>query len=426
MKTVIYTMNANNPDYAAYCLPTIERYAKKTNSDLIIMDESNMLSEYPNNHFLLYECYKHFDNSEYDRMLFLDVDILINPDAPNVFEEFPEGLWLRQGWEWDKVSDYAKQAFNDDVSDYSDRYYSCGFAVAGREEVSKLVSLFGTKPWVIGPWGGNQGQFNYFLSQTDININVLPIRWHFTRYWATIPSTHKFGDDPKAALRQAGCERLDEIYVIHYAGGDKVRQLTEDMIFEKWSPDKMHTKILILRDQWLRSSSGYLEREWLQSLYLPQLSGRILYIGINYYTSTYHTLVDDTATFDTLDICPERSKHGHSSHQHYNTDLVDFQPDFQYDHVSMHGCHGCVGHQINNDQIVRDIEKASSLVKVGGTFQFGPTCSRIENLNEHFWKEMVTTNTTFAKYTSLFSEAVEWTSEKNDYNYIWWGQKNQE
>jgi hypothetical protein len=231
-------MCAGTPDYAPYCLPTIEHYAKKTNSDLVVMDNSNMLAEYPNNHFLLYECYKHFVNSDYDRMLFLDVDILINPDAPNVFEEFPEGMWLRYGWNWQTVANYARMAFNEDVSRYSDRYYSCGFAVVGKPEAQKLVNLFGTKPWVIGPWGGNQGQFNYFLSQTDIDVNVLPIRWHFTRNWSIKGNdAWKFGGDPKAALRQADCEKLDEIYVIHYAGGHKVQQLTEDMIYEKWNPE---------------------------------------------------------------------------------------------------------------------------------------------------------------------------------------------
>tara|TARA_R110001583_G_scaffold41583_2_gene132154 strand:- start:2396 stop:3115 length:720 start_codon:yes stop_codon:yes gene_type:complete len=235
MKTAIYTMCDGPPDYAEYCLPTIEHYAKKTGSDLIVMDNTSLLDEYPNNHFLLYECYKHFVNSDYDRMLFMDVDILINPEAPNVFEVFPEGMWLRQGWDWEKVANYAKSAFGEDVSSYAKRYYSCGFAVVGKPEAKKLVELFGTKPWVIGPWGGNQGQFNYFLSQTDIKVNVLPYKWHFTRNWATHHDAWKFGGDSKAALRLCGCESLDEVFVIHYAGGEKVKQLTEDMLFEKWN-----------------------------------------------------------------------------------------------------------------------------------------------------------------------------------------------
>ena len=130
--------------------------------------------------------------------------------------------------------------------------------------------------------------------------------------------------------------------------------------------------------------------------------------------------------FDTLDICPERSKHGHSSHQHYNMDLIDFQPTYQYKHVSMHGCHGHIGHYINNERIAKDIEKASSLVKAGGTFQFGPTCSKIGNLDEHFWEQTIATNPIFAEYQPLFSAPVGWDVQNIDKNYIWWGKKNEE
>ena len=234
MKTAMYTMCDGPPDYAEYCMPSIENYAKKTNSDLIVMDNSNLLPEYPNNHFLLYECYKDFVNSDYDRMLFLDVDILINPDTPNVFEEFPEGMWMRQGWEWDKIVHYAWHAFGEDVRNYADRYYSCGFAIVGKPEATKLVEQFGTKPWVIGPWGGNQGQFNYYLSQTDIDVNILNYRWHFTRNWAYPSDAWKFGGDCKEALRQSNCETLDDVYILHYAGGEKVEQLKQDMLYDKW------------------------------------------------------------------------------------------------------------------------------------------------------------------------------------------------
>ena len=233
MANVMYVICDGNPDYAGYCLPSLDKYAKRIDADLIIIDGSYMQPQYPNNHFLIYECYKHFVKSNYERMLFSDLDILINPATPSVFDTFTSGMWLRQGWDWKIVSDYAMKAFGEDVSGYADRYYSCGFAVVGQKEAQKLVDLFDTKPWVIGPWGGNQGQFNYFLSQTDIIINVLPIKWHFSRSWDTQDGIAKFGGEHEA-LKLAGCGSLRDIYVLHYAGGGKADSLEKDGIYKDW------------------------------------------------------------------------------------------------------------------------------------------------------------------------------------------------
>lgn len=236
MKTIMYVICDGNPDYTDHCLPSLRKYAHRIGCDFLLMSNAVVrnLPTYPNNHFLIYECYKHFVKSDYDRMLFCDLDIIINPITPSVFEEFSDGMWMRHGWDWKIVSDYVMEAFGKDVSAHAKRYHSCGFAIVGQEEANKLVDLFGSVPWVIGPWGGNQGQFNYFLSQTDIEVNVLPIRWHFSRSWDTQEGVAKFGG-VHAALKQAGVDELRDIYVLHYAGGAKVGWLEQDGIFRGWS-----------------------------------------------------------------------------------------------------------------------------------------------------------------------------------------------
>jgi len=162
-----------------------------------------------------------------------------------------------------------------------------------------------------------------------------------------------------------------------------------------------------------------LDRHWLTSEYLPSLDGRILYIGINDYTNHYHSLVKEGSVFETLDSCPIRSGFGNTSFIHYNVSVQVFDPKYLYDHVSMHGCHGYKGHNINNSNILKDIVKLDSLVGVGGTLQFGPGVNlNLENYTKSFWDDFVN-GPPFIKYDILCNKII-------GMNYIWWGQKIEE
>tara|TARA_R110002051_G_C8631395_1_gene484797 strand:- start:212 stop:928 length:717 start_codon:yes stop_codon:yes gene_type:complete len=230
MKTVIYTIVAGNAqEYAQYCIPSIAAYAKKIGSDFVILTEEDKDPAYPTNHFIIYEAFKQFENSDYDQMAFMDADIIINPSTPSIFEEFKEGFWVRQGWDWAKVAGYIHQYFGIPKRMFP-RYFSSGIVVSTKKEI-KEVNQYLHAPWHIGPWGGDQGQLNYALTECSFNVNILPYRWHFTRGWARESDAWKFGGDLMGAVREAGCERLEEIYCMHYAGGEKVQQILNDREF---------------------------------------------------------------------------------------------------------------------------------------------------------------------------------------------------
>jgi len=74
--------------------PLIQKYCEKTNSDLIILTEPK-INKIKNNspfnndkyNYLRFEKNQIYDLFEtYDKILRLDVDIVINPNAPNYFE----------------------------------------------------------------------------------------------------------------------------------------------------------------------------------------------------------------------------------------------------------------------------------------------------------------------------------------------------
>jgi len=70
----------------------MKMYADKVNADLVVIDSPKInFSSAKNFRNILFEKYQVYDLLEkYDRVLFLDTDILITPNAPNVFDHVPE------------------------------------------------------------------------------------------------------------------------------------------------------------------------------------------------------------------------------------------------------------------------------------------------------------------------------------------------
>ena len=160
------------------------------------------------------------------------------------------------------------------------------------------------------------------------------------------------------------------------------------------------------------------DRDWLTKNYFPNLEGRILYIGINDYTVSYPSFVKAGSIYESLDSSVERSKSGYSSDIHHIKNLQDHFPKHLYDHVSMHGCHGYTGYNINNFNIKEDVHKLHQLLKVGGTLQFGPGCGYLPQYTLQFWTNFTNVDP-FTKYETLDRGLV-------GMNYVWWGMKNEE
>lgn len=70
------------------CLPTIRRYAAKVGADFRIHDKAD--PAFDNTSFFMQKLGQWNALNEYDRLLCLDADIMIVPDAPDVFETFNE------------------------------------------------------------------------------------------------------------------------------------------------------------------------------------------------------------------------------------------------------------------------------------------------------------------------------------------------
>ena len=166
-------------------------------------------------------------------------------------------------------------------------------------------------------------------------------------------------------------------------------------------------------------------RDWLIYQALPKMQGGILFVGVNDYTKYYQYIVPNPATFETIDICPERGKAGGSDSKHHVGDLKSLDPRHHcYDHIILFGLHGFKGHNISNESVFDDLQHAHNLLNYYGTLTWAPSPQITVNLNEH-------KNLPYTEFATIVIDDMktqlnyETIGRMDNYdNIIWMGTKN--
>ena len=97
MKYVVAVTAVESESILNLTKPFIERYCEKTNSDLFIIDKPVYSITNVGYNYLKFEknqVYNLFD--VYDKVLRLDVDIVVNPNCPNYFDLDKSFLYVSQ------------------------------------------------------------------------------------------------------------------------------------------------------------------------------------------------------------------------------------------------------------------------------------------------------------------------------------------
>lgn len=201
---------------AKITLPFIKKYAEKINSDFLNIDEFK--SEYITqkwNKFYIHELL-----NKYKRILYLDVDLIIREDCPNIFDIVPEnklgmfneGRYVPRFEFLDQASEY----YGEPLKKWNGKFYNSGVMVISR----KHKQLF-KMPKGIDFVETDQPYIN--LRILNDKIDMFDLDYKFNRM--DILDKH------------CGISRLDS-YIVHYAGAP------EEQIFnvllgdiEQWEKD---------------------------------------------------------------------------------------------------------------------------------------------------------------------------------------------
>lgn len=199
-----------------FTLKSIKNYAKKINADFLNITESDpdfITQKW--NKFKIYELL-----NEYKRIIYLDIDLIVRDDCPNLFEIVPEnclGMFDegRYAPRFDFLMD-ASSYYNKPLKEWNGKFYNSGVMV-----ISRIHKQMFHIPKGIDVIQTDQPYINLKINNDE--IKMFDLHYDFNR----MSILDKF----------TGISRLNS-YIVHYAGAPR------DLVFnvlsgdiEKWKQD---------------------------------------------------------------------------------------------------------------------------------------------------------------------------------------------
>jgi lipopolysaccharide biosynthesis glycosyltransferase len=192
MKNIIYIVNINEPAYSQYCIKSWQAWAKKNNSEVVVLTEP--FSEIEPHWYKVF-AYKLLESSdiEYDRVLVVDNDTVVHPDTPNFFEEVPEDKIgvvfddVNYDWTIRSTDAYRKHVFTDYEHFDTFEYFNSGFLVLSKQhrDVYERVIEFVFKNyeqlnWVQSNYGVGRDQtpLNFMLRAFSSGLEYMSKRYN--------------------------------------------------------------------------------------------------------------------------------------------------------------------------------------------------------------------------------------------------------
>tara|TARA_R100000479_G_scaffold70032_2_gene33639 strand:+ start:482 stop:1216 length:735 start_codon:yes stop_codon:yes gene_type:complete len=169
-------------------------WCDKNNVEFVLLDESIDDDMFPNyQRYYLFDLLENSDK-DFDRVLTIDADTIIHPNAPNIFEETDENKlyfvhdtgsydWMLRGMEW-----YSKELFDGLWFDYLE-YGNSGFQLLSKKHIDfykKMQELWSENKDVIIDLsqkyglGKEQALWNLMIRKHNIEYELLPYKWNMT------------------------------------------------------------------------------------------------------------------------------------------------------------------------------------------------------------------------------------------------------
>ena len=173
---------------AELTVPRMQRYAERVDADFIIMGKSD-ISDRLSPYYEKTQIYSYLD--QYEQVLFIDTDILITPDAPDLFEICPKDMVsavsvdaVYKAVEEEKL--LLKELLG--VIDWQLPYFNSGVVMFTRQHKQLLNTTDGLiERWIQGKEqnGRNglndQSIFNYRANQLNIPVHYIDYSFNFTK-----------------------------------------------------------------------------------------------------------------------------------------------------------------------------------------------------------------------------------------------------
>ena len=209
MSNAILTLNIGDVSYSKFSIPLMKKYAEKVGADFIEITERTI--PYRSPHFEKWQISNYLN--KYDRILYVDLDLLIDLDTPNIFELCDDKFCVVFE---DIYKEYAPrrivmdriQYVNKDIG-WKNGYFNSGVMLIPKSAKIVFEELKDFKKNYEEVWY-DQTIINYLCKLHNIEMFGLGIEWNYIECF----------QDMKLPV--------DKINIYHYAGGGVDRNIGRD------------------------------------------------------------------------------------------------------------------------------------------------------------------------------------------------------
>jgi len=222
-KNAIFSLVLGDPNKYRTCLTSVLKYSKKYNAPFFIASEIHI--NFINHYFEKFQCLDLLN--EYDRVLCLDADILITPNAKNIFEEYSDMDYLYAFHENDDNETMNRdkwiEAYNPDFEwpTYNNRkmYFNSGCVLYSKKHKDILDKIkeikYTHKCFSID--GGEQSALNYAIAKNKIPFKTIDYSFNRMNLGQNDPENKRYNAN---FIHYAG--------ICMYGNGNKQQTIEED------------------------------------------------------------------------------------------------------------------------------------------------------------------------------------------------------
>tara|TARA_R110000744_G_scaffold222764_3_gene341602 strand:+ start:4448 stop:5122 length:675 start_codon:yes stop_codon:yes gene_type:complete len=181
-KNVIYVINKGFSIYSNVTLPIVIKYASMVKADVLVADDDFKSSHTLSPHYDKFDIWKQFVESDYDKMLFMDLDIRILSHTPNIFEQDVKIGLVPDHKSYLKINSFNNWMVDNNHSDGNSlHYFNGGVMLADKDSMKKMVKSLPSETAGFLPFHNlfndvDQPIINYCLTKLD--VDVLDNKWN--------------------------------------------------------------------------------------------------------------------------------------------------------------------------------------------------------------------------------------------------------
>jgi len=204
-KNVIFVSSINQ-DFFKYLKPSFENYCNRYNIDLIINTSEKVKHTIKISIRGMFERFQIYDLlNVYDRVCYIDSDIYIKSDSPNIFDVVSQnrfGIYCEsRDVNRDAFIGHMKNHFK--LNDNIGLYYNSGVLVASQMHKPMfnvmMLNKFFDKPGIVAGNWPDQDYINYYIYRKGVSVYDIGYRFNYL-------------------LNDLKDTRLNDAYFVHFAG----------------------------------------------------------------------------------------------------------------------------------------------------------------------------------------------------------------